>query len=158
MEELQIKELLDKVRRKYEYAFSGYFKYVDRDEAYSEVLFRLLDKYNEGRIDISNVENYMFITYRNYLYGCWRDSQRYNPNITPDMLPEDTYDTQYEFYEDPMLSKIKDILQFDYDEMLKYHSRGYHKPKEWQKGEYSEKDIRRFTRLTAMVRKKLGLR
>lgn len=114
-------------RYKWEYKYYGYINKLvayDKDDIANEVLLRMITKYNEGKIDMSNLKNYMFITYRNYVNELTikekTDSFR---EIKDDYLTNDTEEI-IEIEKDPRLTMILGIIgKSKYNELLKYYDR-----------------------------------
>ena len=124
----EIIDLLNKVRRKYEYAFSGYIQLIDetKDDIYQEVLLSLLTKYKQNKIDMANLENYIFITYRNHVYSLSRKTIRRRENSDKiDWYEEDLEDGFGEVYDDDttrILNRIKEIIGEErYNQLVEYY-------------------------------------
>ena len=160
----EIVKILNKNKKKWEHYMYGYFNKLkgkyDKDDVSQMVLLKVFKKYQEDKIDMDDIENYLFLAYRNTVYTLCKKFT--NKEIQYDVIIDnDTYEEEYEFYpiDSPVLNKIKKILGEDgYKEILRFYDlkgnmKRVHpnsKPEEYN---YTDKDIDRFYRWREKIKK-----
>lgn len=128
----EILKVLDKNRRKWEYKYSGYINQLvsyDKDDIYNEVFMRVYKQYQLGRIDMDTIEDYIFIAYRNTLYGlCEKKNNQknnfieYDDDIREDIGEGSDYIEYYVVEDNPIRKKIKEIIGDDnFNELIEYY-------------------------------------
>ena len=158
----EIINVLNKNRRKWEYYLSGYFNKLkgryDTEDVYQEVLIKLFEKYQQNKINMNDLENYMFLTYRNCVFQL--SKKLTNQEIQYDIyIDVDTYEEDYELFQSPTIEKIRMILgEEDYQNILRFYELrdGLQKIHDKNKPEgydYTDKDVDRFYRLREKIKK-----
>jgi hypothetical protein len=110
----EIVELFEELRGSWEYNFYGYIKKLsplDKDDIANGVLLKLFTAYEEDRIDMKNLKNYMFITYRNHIYGLFNKKKTIsidNVEIYQQASPDVDYIEVYEY--NPIIKKIEKLI------------------------------------------------
>ena len=158
----EIIKVLNKNKRKWEYYLSGYFNKLkgkyDAEDVYQEVLIKLFEKYQEDKINMDDLENYMFLTYRNCVYHL--SNKLVNKEIQYcENIDNETYEEDFELYSSPTIEIIKKILgEETYKDIIRFYELrdGLQKvhPKTKPEGyDYTDKDVDRFYRLREKIKK-----
>jgi len=111
----EILNVFEENRKKWEYHFSGYLRKVlpmDKDDVANGVLLKILEAYKNNKIDMDNLSNYMFISYRNHLYGLYNKKRTLYTEDMKIVEENEENDGFIEVFEDenPILKKIEEII------------------------------------------------